>query len=213
MALTRKLLKGMGITDEQIDTIIDAHTETVDGLKAQIDEYKTAAESADEIQKELDQAKADLQAEKKESWKVKYDALKEEYDDYKSAIESRQTHAEKESAYRDLLKEAGVSDKRIDAVLKVSDVDSVELDKDGNVVSAAEILSQIKDEWSDFIQTASAKGADTPTPPQNAGGNTLSREEIMKIPDREERRRKIAENLDLFSPQNPTTQNSEKGAE
>ena len=34
MALTRKLLKGMGLTDEQVDTIIEAHTDTVDGLKA-----------------------------------------------------------------------------------------------------------------------------------------------------------------------------------
>ena len=32
MSITRKLLKGMGLTDEQVDTIIEAHTETVDGL-------------------------------------------------------------------------------------------------------------------------------------------------------------------------------------
>ena len=34
MALTRKLLEGMGLTDEQVDTIIEAHTDTVDGLKS-----------------------------------------------------------------------------------------------------------------------------------------------------------------------------------
>lgn len=39
MALTRKLLKGMGLTDEQVDTIIEAHTDTVDGLKADIGKY------------------------------------------------------------------------------------------------------------------------------------------------------------------------------
>ena len=37
MALTRKLLKGMGLTDEQVDTIIEAHVETVDSLKVSID--------------------------------------------------------------------------------------------------------------------------------------------------------------------------------
>ena len=36
MALTRTLLKGMGLTEEQAGTIIEAHTETVDGLKADI---------------------------------------------------------------------------------------------------------------------------------------------------------------------------------
>lgn len=43
MALTRKLLKGMGLTDEQVDTIIEAHTDTVDGL---CDVYGGAPESA-----------------------------------------------------------------------------------------------------------------------------------------------------------------------
>ena len=45
MALTRKLLKGMGLTNEQVDTIIEAHTDTVDGLKADVSKYKSDAES------------------------------------------------------------------------------------------------------------------------------------------------------------------------
>ena len=44
MAITRKLLKGMGLTEEQQDTIIEAHTDTVNGLKADIDRYKADAE-------------------------------------------------------------------------------------------------------------------------------------------------------------------------
>lgn len=40
MALTRKMLKAMGIEDEKIDQIIDAHTETVEGLKDQVSSYK-----------------------------------------------------------------------------------------------------------------------------------------------------------------------------
>ena len=52
MALTRKLLKGMGLTDEQVDTIIEAHTDTVDGLKAEIGRYKADAEKLPGTQKE-----------------------------------------------------------------------------------------------------------------------------------------------------------------
>ena len=40
MALTRKMLKAIGIGDEIIDQIIEAHTETVDALR----QYKTDAE-------------------------------------------------------------------------------------------------------------------------------------------------------------------------
>ena len=39
MALTRRFLKGMGLTEEQVDTIIEAHTEVTDGLKEQINQY------------------------------------------------------------------------------------------------------------------------------------------------------------------------------
>ena len=70
MALTRKLLKGMGLTDEQVDTIIEAHTDTVDGLKADISRYKADAEQLPNVQKELDTAKNELAAGKKDSWKV-----------------------------------------------------------------------------------------------------------------------------------------------
>ena len=58
MALTRKLLKGMGLTDEQVDTIIEAHTDTVDGLKEQVKTYKADAEKLPNVQKELDDLKA-----------------------------------------------------------------------------------------------------------------------------------------------------------
>lgn len=44
MALTRKSLKAMGLTDEQVDGVIEAHTETVEALKNQRDTYKADAE-------------------------------------------------------------------------------------------------------------------------------------------------------------------------
>lgn len=50
MALTRRMLKAMGISDEQVDEIIAAHTETVDALKEQRDAYKADAEKLADVQ-------------------------------------------------------------------------------------------------------------------------------------------------------------------
>lgn len=58
MALTRKLLKGMGLTEEQMDTIIEAHTDTVDGLKSDLARYKADAEKLPGVQAELENLKA-----------------------------------------------------------------------------------------------------------------------------------------------------------
>lgn len=58
MALTRKMLKAMGIEDEKIDQIIDEHAESVNALKAQRDEFKDAAGKADGYKKELEDRKS-----------------------------------------------------------------------------------------------------------------------------------------------------------
>ena len=48
----------MGLTDEQVDTIIEAHTDTVDGLKADVSKYKSDAEKLAGVEKELNDLKA-----------------------------------------------------------------------------------------------------------------------------------------------------------
>ena len=37
MSLTRKSLKAMGLTDEQIESVIEMHTDTVSGLKEKLE--------------------------------------------------------------------------------------------------------------------------------------------------------------------------------
>ena len=61
MALTRKMLKAMGIEEEKIEQIIEAHAETVDTLKEQRDTFKADADKLAEVQKELDEAKKNLE--------------------------------------------------------------------------------------------------------------------------------------------------------
>jgi len=174
MSLTRKMLKAMGIEDEKIDQIIEAHTETVDGLKAEAEKARstsqTDAAKIAELQKKLEDAEATaLEKEGKNPWKVKFDALKEEFEGYKTEEQKKATKAAKETAFRALLKETGVADKRIAAVVKVSDIEGIELDEGGKIKDADKIKDNIKSEWADFITTESTKGANTATPPQNNG--------------------------------------------
>lgn len=192
MALTRKLLKGMGLTEEQMDTIIEAHTDTVDGLKSDLARYKTDAEKLPGVQAELE----DLKAKGDDGWKEKHDKVKREFDEYKAEQTQKETKTAKEAAYRELLKSAGISEKRIDTVLKVTDLSGVELE-DGKIKNADDLRKSIKEEWADFVVTTDKKGADTKNPPANNGG-AMSRDEIFKIRDASERQAAIAANLSLF---------------
>lgn len=174
MALTRKFLQAMGIDAEKIDEIIAAHTETVNALKEERDGYKEDAEKLGTVQKDLDKANAkiaELEGEEgKDKWKVKYDALKEEHDSYKANVEAEKTTRKKSDAYKLLLKEVGVSEKRIDAVLKVTDLKDLELDDEGKFKDVDKIKEGIKSEWSDFIVSEKQKGAETDNPPAGAKG-------------------------------------------
>ena len=175
MALTRKFLSAMGIEEDKIDQIISAHSETVTGLKEEIDQYKSDALKLPEVQKELDAATKTLKDSTKDSYKVKYEAIKEEYEGYKKGIEEGKLKTAKQDAYRKLLKESKIDDKRIDAVIKVSEsiIEGIELDADGKAVNQASLIEGIKTEWADFIVTEGVEGAKTSTPPANNGGTNF----------------------------------------
>lgn len=210
MALTnanvKEILSKAGVDSEHmkdaVNEIIEGHTTSIEALREERDSYKEKAQKADDLEKQLDKAQKDLKdatsEESENKYKAKYEMLKEEFKEYKKDIEAKATKETKAKAYRDILKEAGISDKRIEAVLKVSNVDSIELDAEGKVKDKDELIKGIKEEWSDFIQTADVKGADTQTPPANTGGNTMTKADIMKIKDTSERQKMIKENIELF---------------
>lgn len=205
MSLTRKFMQGMGLTEEQVNAIIEANEETITGLKAEIEKFKTAGEESEKklakVQKELDTMKEEAEEnEGKNPYKVKYDALKEEFESYKNDISAKETKASKTEAYKGLLKECGVAEKRFERVLKCSDaeINSIEFDEEGKIKGADDLKKAIKEEWGDFIPTEGIQGAATSTPPKNTGGATMTKEEIRKISDPVARQKAMAENASLF---------------
>lgn len=175
MALTRKMLQAMDISDDKIDQIIDAHKNTISGLTderdkliEERDKLKTENTRLANVEKDLVKAQAKLDDAADSAQKLT--DLQKQFDEYKADIDAKAKAASKTAAYKALLKEAGISEKRIDAVLKVSDMSKIELDADGKIKDSKTVVDGIKSEWADFIVTEGKKGADTATPPANDGG-------------------------------------------
>lgn len=190
MALTRKMLKAMGIEDEKIDQIIEEHTESTDALKQQRDEYKAKAE-----------AKATASTEPKpkdpeptDGYKAKYDAEKKAFEDYKANIAAEKAEADKRAKYRELIVKAGVDSKRVDSVLKVSDLSEIKV-KDGAIEGADDLVESIKEDWADFIPTTQKVGANAPNPPKNDGG-AKKLEDITKMQDPVARQEALAKYIE-----------------
>jgi hypothetical protein len=195
MALTRKMLKGMGIEDEKIDLIIEAHAEAVDGLKDELKTAKADAEKLPDVQKELNE----LKAKGNDDWKDKHDKLQGEFNAYKKGVEEKETRSAKEKAYRETLKDANLSEKGIEKAVKYAEWDKIELEENGKLKDALTHVKSAKEEWAEYVTTTTTTGAKTANPPENkCTGTGKTKEEILAIRDGVVRRAEMAKNPELF---------------
>ena len=184
MALTRKFLEALGIEQAKIDEIISAHTEVTNALKADRDSYKEKAEKYDETKTELDKAKSELEKVNKDEYKTKYESLESEFNKYKTDIAEKEVKVKKEEAYKKMLKEIGVNEKSIDAIVKVKDLSSLNLDDKGNIVDVDTLKESEKKDWEGFIIKSEEERQDPNTPPdhehENVDTTTMSMDDYIK---------------------------------
>lgn len=191
MAFSRSFLKSTGLTDEQITAVMEEHTAVTDALKSQRDGYKEQAEKAADLQKQLEGLQGG------ENWQEKYEKEHKDFEDFKKQTENEAEAAKVRAAYRKLLAGEGISEKRLDSILKVTDFSGMKLDKEGNLMDAEGLKKAINQEWSEFKMTVTEKGAVVEKPIQT-GRATKTKEEIYAIKDPAERQKAIAENHELF---------------
>lgn len=190
MALTRKFLKAMGIEDEKIDQIIDAHIETVDGLKEQIATFKADAEKLPEVQKELDGLKADGG-----TYKTKYESEKAAHDALKADIAKKDAHAAKEAAVKAYFESKKITGKNLTIAMRGTAVDDIELDGD-KIKDTADLDNLVNGDFASLVSTTETSGANTGNP--MGGGSGMTKSDIFKIKDTSERQKAIAEHPELF---------------
>lgn len=171
MALTRAMLKGMGLTEEQVSAIIDEHTATVDGLKEKINSFKEEAEKVPKIQKELEDLQKDMDSKDFDEWKKKYEKEHTDFENYKADVLQKETTNKIKNAYRKLLAECKVGEKHIDSIMRVTDYTNMKLTEDGSLDNAEDIKKQIVTDYDGFIPSQGVQGAEVETPPDGDKGN------------------------------------------
>lgn len=191
MGFSRSFLKATGLSDEQITAVMEEHTAVTDALKSQRDGYKEQAEKAADLQKQLEGLQSG------EDFKQKYEDEHKAFEDFKSKTAQDAAAAKVRTAYRKLLAEEGISEKRIDSIIKITDFSNMKLDKEDNLDNMDDLRSAINKEWSEFKTTVTTQGAKVENPPQ-VGKPTKTKEEIFAIKDKAERYKAIAENHELF---------------
>ena len=206
MSLTRKALKAMGLTDEQIDSVIEMHTDTISGLKDKLEAVENNVENVEKLKADIKKYEKDLETAKQtiadgEKYKEMYENEKTAYESYKGEITAKETKAAKEKAVREYFKSKGINDDNMSIAMRgiKSEIDAAELDEKGKIKDIKVFDELIKGDYAKLVSRTETKGADTQIPPPNANGKvTKTKAEIMAIKDASERIQAIKDNPDAF---------------
>ena len=202
MALSRKSLKAMGLTDEQVDSIIEMHTDTVDGLKEKLKAAEAKAADYDDVVKERDALKENSG----EDVKKKLADLKKEYADYKKEVENKATAEVKDKASRAYFEGKGITGANLEIAMRAASKEISELQMDGDKIKdTAALDSLVGSTLKGLAVTTGKQGVPQTNPPKNSG-DTLTRKDIYAKDEKgrykmstAERQKALAEHPDLMN--------------
>lgn len=176
MALTRKMLKEMGISDENAEEIIRSHAESIEALKG----YKADSERLSELERELTETKKS-----EGDFRSKYQELEKSYEALVGEVTKERTDRKKRSEYEKLLRGFKIPEGCIDPIIRVTDLESFALSENGGIADEEAVKGSISENWSAFIPKTHTVSASVATPPAAASEKGFSPEEIRRMTPRE----------------------------
>ena len=160
MALTNRMLKTMGIEEEQRDQIMEAHQDTLREIREERDQLRDQAAKVPDLQRQLQEAQEAAEANAGDEWREKFEAEHRALEDYRQKVEAKEQERSKARAYRDMLvTKANVDPKRVDRIMRLIDLSKVD-----------EAAKAAAEEWADFVVTKRTEGSDPENPPADRGG-------------------------------------------
>lgn len=123
---TRKKLDAMGLTDEQKESLLELHTESVSDILAEVDKYKEDAEKLSDVQRQLDEANSKIKAAEKDDYKGKYESEKKAHEELKAEIATKETAANRLKSFKDEAKKRNYSEDAIKLFLDSKSHDPME---------------------------------------------------------------------------------------
>ena len=170
----------MGLTEDQQDTILEAHTETVNEIKADRDRLKADAEKLPDIQKQLD----DLKAAGDNGYQEKYEKERKAFEDFKANVTAKESKAAKEKAVRAYFESKNITGANLDLAMRGCGEEMAALEMDGEKIKDTKSLDALVDgTYKGLVSTTQTHGANPANPPANTGG-AKSREDIYKKDDK-----------------------------
>lgn len=184
---------GEACTEEIENRLVALHLGVVDPLKDDLTKYKADAEKLPGVQKELD----DLKAAGDGGYKEKYEKEHSAFEAFKTDITAKESKAAKEKAVRAYFESKNITGANLDLAMRGCGEEMAALELDGEKIKDTKILDALVDGTYKGLVSKQTVRVDTGAR-FNGGGKPMTKDEIMQITDRAERRAAIAANMDLF---------------
>lgn len=184
---------GDACTEEIENRLVALHLGVVDPLKDDLTKYKADAEKLPSVQKELD----DLKAAGDGGYKEKYEKEHSAFETFKTDITAKESKAAKEKAVRAYFESKNITGANLDLAMRGCGEEMAALELDGEKIKDTKALDALVDGTYKGLVSKQTVRFDTGAR-FNGGGKPMTKDEIMQITDRAERRAAIAANMDLF---------------
>jgi hypothetical protein len=184
---------GEACTAEIEKCLVALHLGVVDPLKDDLTKYKADAEKLPGIQKELD----DLKSAGDGGYKEKYEKEHSAFEAFKTDITAKERKAAKEKAVRAYFESKNITGANLDLAMRGCGEEMAALELDGEKIKDTKSLDALVDGTYKGLVSKQTVRFDTGAR-FNGGGKPMTKDEIMQITDRAERRAAIAANMDLF---------------
>jgi hypothetical protein len=184
---------GDACTEEIENRLVALHLGVVDPLKDDLTKYKADAEKLPSVQKQLD----DLKAAGDGGYKEKYEKEHSAFEAFKTDITEKKSKAAKEKAVRAYFESKNITGANLDLAMRGCGEEMAALELDGEKIKDTKSLDALVDGTYKGLVSKQTVRVDTGAR-FNGGGKQMTKDEIMQITDRAERRAAIAANMDLF---------------
>lgn len=184
---------GDACTEEIENRLVALHLGVVDPLKDDLTKYKADAENLPRVQKELD----DLKAAGDGGYREKYEKEHSAFEAFKTDITAKESKAAKEKAVRAYFESKNITGANLDLAMRGCGEEMAALELDGEKIKDTKSLDALVDGTYKGLVSKQTVRVDTGAR-FNGGGKLMTKDEIMQITDRAERRAAIAANMDLF---------------
>lgn len=184
---------GDACTEEIENRLVALHLGVVDPLKDDLTKYKADAEKLPSVQKQLD----DLKAAGDGGYKEKYEKEHSAFETFKTDITAKESKAAKEKAVRAYFESKNITGANLDLAMRGCGEEMAALELDGEKIKDTKSLDALVDGTYKGLVSKQTVRFDTGAR-FNGGGKPMTKDEIMQITDRAERRAAIAANMDLF---------------